>query len=148
MMPNDYVKSLAVLLAWREEAVNGVNGCLGVLFVIRNRATAGWEQGDWFAIMTAKNQFSSMTVLGDGQTTKYPEMHDPVFNKLLQYVDGVYDGTTQDTLTQGAVYYADISSPYFNQTGWFAKTILANPTRFPSVAKIGTTTYFVDKETK
>jgi hypothetical protein len=145
MTPNDYVLTLASLTSWREERGNGLNGCLGVLFVIKNRAKANWELGDVYKILTAANQFDSMTHKGDPNTVLYPNPDDPIFSKLVQYVDGVLDGSIQDTLTQGAVYYADISSPYFNQTGWFAKTILANPTRFPSVAKIGTTSYYADK---
>jgi len=142
---DSYVKALAALTAWREENSNGVNGMMGVLFVIRNRAKANWHFGDWEAIITAQNQFDSMTRVGDGQTVHYPDPRDSNFNKILNYIDGIYDGSTADTLTQGALYYADLTSPGFNKTGWFAKTILANPNRFPCVAKIGSTSYYTDR---
>jgi Cell Wall Hydrolase len=145
MTSENYIKSLACLLAWREEASNGVNGMLAVLFVVANRAKADWEMGDWNKIITAHNQFSSMSVSGDGQLVHYPDPHDTNFNKVLQFVDGIYDGSLQDNLTSGSVYYADLTSPGYQKGGWFDRVILGNPNRFPSVAKVGTTTYFSDK---
>ena len=121
MTPNQFVNSIAALLAWREENANGLNGMLGVLFCLRNRVKAGWFQSDLFENIIAHNQFSSMTVTGDGQLTHYPSMHDQNFQKLLQYVDSVYDpeNPLQDTLTQGGLYYSDLSSPGFTKGGWF-----------------------------
>jgi Cell Wall Hydrolase len=137
---NNYVLSLAALVAWREERGNGLNGCLGVLFVIKNRAKAGWEFGDIFKIITQKNQFDSMVLKGDPNTVEYPSPDDPVFSKLVQYVDGVFDGSTQDTLTQGALYYCD-PGPGVTPGGWFQRNIIDNPAH-PRVAQIGTTLYF------
>jgi hypothetical protein len=141
MISADYVKALACLLAWREENSNGLNGCLGVLFVIRNRALAKWHAGDWNKIMLDKNQFSSMTVPGDGQLVHYPDPTDPTFIRVLQYVDGVYDNTTADNLTSGSLYYADMSSPAYNKTGWFQKNIVESVSH-PRLATIGSTSFF------
>jgi hypothetical protein len=140
----DYVKAIACLLAEREEQTNGTNGMLGVLFVLRNRVNAGWFKGDWLANISARNQFSSMTVLGDAMTIKYQDPREPAFQKVVQMVDQVYDGSLPD-MTAGALYYADLNSPGFVKGGWFDKTILANPDKFPRVAQIGTTTYFGQK---
>ena len=144
MTNEDYVKAIACLLAEREERSNGINGMLGVLCVLRNRAIAGWFKGAWLANITAKNQFSSMTVLGDRMTVEYQDPRAPAFQKVLQMVDQVYDGSLQD-MTAGALYYADLSSPGFVKGGWFDRTIVANPDKFPRVAQIGTTTYFGQK---
>jgi hypothetical protein len=147
MQGQQFLNAIAALLAWREEAINGINGQLGVLFVLRNRLKAGWSHGDFGQIMEGHNQFSSMSVVGDGQTVHYPDVREPSFNKILQYVDSVFDpdNPLADTLTNGAVYYADLNSPGFQKGGWFDRVILSNPTRFPVVAKIGSTTYFADK---
>lgn len=137
----DFEKALGALLAWREERSNGVNGMLAVLFVVRNRAKAGWNQGSWSKIIEAHNQFSSMSVVGDSQTVAYPDPRDPQFLSILQLVDQVYDDTKQDALTTGALYYADMNSPAYNKGGWFDRNIAQSP-EHPRVAQIGTTTYF------
>ncbi len=145
----DFERGLAALLAWREENMNGANGMLGVLFVIRARAKAGaagnpdwkWTQGSWSLVMERHAQFSSMSILGDGQTIKYPDSRDPKFLQVLQYVDTVYDDTRTDNLTGGALYYADLSRGV-TPGGWFATNIVNNPTVHPRTAQIGTTTYF------
>jgi Cell Wall Hydrolase len=139
---NNYVLSLAALTAWREERGNGLNGCLGVLFVIKNRAKAGWDFGDIFKIITQKNQFDSMVRAGDPNTVVYPEPSDQIFSKLVQYVDGIMDGTIEDTLTQGAKYYADLTSPGYTKGGWFDRQIVQFPEKHPRVATVGSTTYF------
>lgn len=142
MTVEDFEKAQAVLLAWREERSNGANGMLGVLFVVRNRAKAGWGTGDWCRVIDAHNQFSSMTVLGDGQTVEYPDVRDPQFLQVLQTVDAVYDDEKKDLLTNGALYYADLASPAYDKGGWFDRTIVQDPANHPRVAQIGTTTYF------
>jgi hypothetical protein len=142
MTVEDFEKAQAVLLAWREERSNGSNGMLGVLFVVRNRAKAGWSGGDWLAVIDAHNQFSSISVLGDSQTVMYPDVRDPGFLQILQAVDSVYDDTRKDLLTNGALYYADMASPGYTKGGWFDRTIAQDPVHHPRVAQIGTTTYF------
>lgn len=147
MTGQDFIKSIATLLAWREERSNGINGQLGVLFVLRNRQKAGWSEGDLGKIMEGHNQFSSMSVVGDSQTVAYPDIRDPNFQKLLQFVDAIFndENPMADSLTSGALYYADLTHAGFQKGGWFDRTILGNPQRFPRVAQIGTTTYFADR---
>lgn len=115
---------------------------LGVLFVVRNRAKAGWGQGDWAKIISQHNQFSSMSVAGDSQTVLYPDVRDPSFLQVLQIVDTVYDGSRDDVLTNGALYYADLGSPAYHKGGWFDRFIAGDQETHPRVAQIGTTTYF------
>lgn len=141
MTSDNFIMSLLALLAEREERSNGVNGMLGVMFVVRNRVNAGWNGGDWVKVITSHNQFSSISVLGDSQTVWYPDSREPNFQRILQEVDGVYDGSTADTLTNNALYYADLSSPGYNKGGWFDRCV-ANSPDHPRVAVIGSTTYF------
>src|SRR5258707_11113026 len=89
----------------------------------------------------AHNQFSSMTVVGDSQTVQYPDPREPNFQRILQLVDGVYDNSMADSLTSGALYYADLNSKAYNHGGWFDRNIV-NSAAHPRVAQIGTTTYF------
>lgn len=138
----DFEMAIASLLSWREERSNGINGMLGVLFVVRNRLKALWNGGDWCKIIAAHNQFSSMSVLGDSQTVAYPDVRDPSFLQLLQTVDSVYDDSRKDVLTNGALYYADMASPGYTKGGWFDRVIVGDPAKHPRAAQIGTTTYF------
>jgi hypothetical protein len=146
MLPEDYEKSEGCLLGWREEASNGLNGMLAVLFLLRNRQNDRKDFSNlnsWSALIQEHNQFSSMTVLGDGQTIHWPDPRDPVFVRLLQAVDSIYDNTAVDTLTHGALYYADLNSPKYNKGGWFDRNVVGKPEAHPRVTTIGTTTYFL-----
>jgi hypothetical protein len=141
---DDFSKSLLCLLAWREERSNGVNGMLGVMFVVRNRVKKGWFGGDYLQNIASHNQFSSMTVVGDSQTVKYPVINDPQFTQALQLVDEVCDENNPrvDNITNGALYYADLNSSGMTQGGWFQTHIVGDPTNHPRSAQIGSTTYF------
>jgi Cell Wall Hydrolase len=139
---DDFNKCMLALVAWREERSNGINGMLGVMFVIRNRVKKGWFGGDYLSNIAGHNQFSSMSVSGDSQTVHYPVIHDPTFTQLLQLTDEVYDDTRTDTITNGALYYADMASTGYNHGGWFDRNIAQNAIDHPRVAVIGTTTYF------
>lgn len=92
----DFIKACAALLAWRDGSKEGFDGMLAVLFVIRNRAQAGWAGGDWLKIVEE---------LSEENTLYYPDTREPNFQRLLQWVDGVYDGTIEDKITNGAKYY-------------------------------------------
>lgn len=141
MEVNNYVLSLAALTGWREERSNGLNGILAVMFVIKNRAKAGWNEGNPWKVITAKNQFDSIIRLADPETIRYPDPTDPLFVKACQYADGIFDGTTVDNLTQGSLYYADTSSEGYDKNGWFQRNIVESPLH-PRLAQIGTTQYF------
>src|SRR5271157_4899587 len=99
MTGEEFIKGLLCLVAERERE-NGVNGTLGIMFMIRNRVNAGWCGGDWGKVIEAT---------APGLTVHYPDVRDPSFQRVLQEVDGIYDGTTADTLTNGAQYCANIS---------------------------------------
>lgn len=137
----DFEKSLAALLAWREERPNGTNGMLGVLFVVRNRVKAGWNQGSWSRVIEAHNQFTSITMVGDPGTVTFPDPREPQFLQILQLVDSVYDNTRLDNLTDGALYYYD-PGPGVTPGGWFEREIIGKPDIHPRCAKIGSTVYF------
>ena len=92
----DFERACAALYAWREARKEGFNGMLGVLFVLRNRAQAGWNDGNWLKIMED---------METSEPWSFPDTREPTFQRLLQWVDGVYDGTTEDKITNGALYH-------------------------------------------
>ena len=93
MIGADFIKACAAAYAWREGHENGFNGMLGVLFTLRNRLGANRHR---------------KTTLGE-QTNpgEYPDVREPSFQRLLQWVDAVYDGTAEDKITNGATRFFD-----------------------------------------
>lgn len=94
MTGDEYVKIVLATVAWRVAGNHGVNAVCGVMFAIRNRVTAGWESGNWTKVMEKIGVF-----------LEYPDPRNPEFQKVLQLVDGIYEGTTPDNLTDGAFYW-------------------------------------------
>jgi hypothetical protein len=150
LTPATFMLSIACLMAWREEVSNGLAGMVGVLHVVRNRAKAGWFEGDFYKGVIAKNQFSSMVIPNDGQLTKWPILNDPNYGlklqQLLHMAPAILSGAMDDQdPTAGAVFYADLQNPGFQKDGWFARVVLADDKKYPCVAKIGSTTYYAEK---
>jgi len=116
MTGEEFIKGLLCLVAERERE-NGVNGMLGIMFMIRNRVNAGWCGGDWLKVLDDRPE----------QVVHFPDVRDPSFQRVLQEADGVYDGSTADTLTNGALYCGSLSRPYLGHE---------------RVAQIGTLTFW------
>ena len=136
MTGEEIIKGLALVAAWKHEHQNGVNGMLAVLFVLRNRVNDGWFNGDW--MLNVEALFNSgpddWTVNTQGiEEGSFPDVREPSFIKLMQYIDGVFDGTQTDTLTDGALYFCPTNSTD-TQSMWLP------------VAVIGSTTYYKIKK--
>jgi len=134
----EFEKSIVALACWREMRGDGVNAMLAVAFVLRNRARAGWNGGSIYQNAIKLNQISSMSVLGDRNTIKYPDPRDPDFQTVLHKIDAIYEGAT-DQITNGAKYYAVLTDA---TSGWFFENIVNKPAEHPRVAQIGKTTFF------
>jgi hypothetical protein len=134
----EFEKGIVALTAWREMESEGLNGMIAVVFVLRSRAKAGWYGGSLYTNAIQKNQFSSMSVLGDKRTIAFPDTRDPVFQSLLAQIDAIYDGAP-DTITNGALYFAVLDD---STSGWFKTNIVDRPDIHPRVAQIARTTFF------
>ena len=134
----EFEKSVVALAAWREMRGEGINAMLAVVFVLRNRAKAGWNGGSIYQNAIKLNQVSSMSVLGDKNTIKYPDIRDPDFQTLLHKIDAIYEDVP-DMITSGAKYYAVLTDA---TSGWFFENIVNKPLEHPRVAQIGKTTFF------
>lgn len=129
MSGEDYIKAQAVRIAYEDGGSNGLNGMLAVLFVLRNKvwgyagdAPAG--AGDWQLIIDEAligRTTNSLTL---------PDVRDPSFQKVLQYVDGVFDNSLADHLTDGAMWYGTKENT----------RLLANS--FQRVAQVGSLTFW------
>ena len=125
--------SIAALCAWREARDSEVDE-QAVLHVIANRSKK-WGQSV-LQVVTARNQFSSMTFPRDPQTVKYPGENDARLEVILPLCNptkGLFNGQLQDP-TRGSLYYWNpkASSP----TGWFAREI-AGSAKHPEMAVVG-----------
>jgi spore germination cell wall hydrolase CwlJ-like protein len=118
-----YSKFLLALVIWREASGEGEVGMLAVGHVIANRVFH-WSRS-WHDVILGQNQFSSMTIKGDGQTVKYPALGDPVFD----IAESVYAGFSRDN-TGGALYYANEEVV---GVGWYRDHIILSPEHLVTV---------------
>jgi N-acetylmuramoyl-L-alanine amidase len=107
-------KSLLPLVVWREARGEGKEGMAAVLNVIANRVKQG---KGWAEVICSKNQFSSMSVLGDSQTVAWPNHADQRFLDslaLVEQLDSLPDATG------GATFYWN---PQTATSQWFAEAV-------------------------
>ena len=129
-----YETVMLALVMWREARGEGRDGMRAVGHVVRNRHKAGW--GSVVDCITKKNQFTSMSVPGDGQLTRWPKTGE--FLNTLHDANRILDGSDGD-LTKGALYYANLE---IATSGWFFEHIVGDPVGHPVTATIGRHTFF------
>lgn len=98
----DFLRGLAAHLAWMEGKDHGLNGQLAILFCLRNRVAAGWEDGDLGRIIQGAYYFRYSIAQ---YLIEVPDVRNPEVQQLLGYVEGVFDNTIQDRLTEGATHW-------------------------------------------
>lgn len=108
-MDNERVATqyLLALVAYREAGGEPPEGRLAVMHTILNRAAHPcWWGKTPYEVITAPEQYSSMTHLGDYQTIKFPKLTDLTFAACLQMAGDVLDGQTQHPAPGADSYYA------------------------------------------
>ena len=133
---DSYLQALLAVCAWREARGEGLQGMRAVMHVIRNRVQA-WKQ-DWDEVISRRNQFTSMSVKGDGQLTVWPDDDDALFEQVLDLAVDIYHGMDND-ITEGALYY---ENPQVATSQWFIDRIRNNPMEHPTTAIIGRHTFY------
>lgn len=128
-MATAYDKFLCAICIFREARGDGNDAMLAVAHVIDNRAKA-WGKS-WAQVITDKNQFSSMSVIGDSQTIVWPTEKDD----LASIIDEVCQGRLDD-VTHGALYYANEAHL---QSEWYQRNIITPA--HPITALIGKQTF-------
>ena len=129
-----YDMALLVIVSWREARGDGREAMRAVAHVIANRVKA--NKSSWVVEICKPNQFSSMTICGDGQTIVWPSEKDAI--SVYAMLHNVYDGTDPDN-TNGAIFYANLETA---TSGWFFENIVQRPDLHPKVALIGKQTFF------
>ena len=134
----DYAIFMMALTLWREARGDGEDGMRAVGHVIANRRNASFHR-DWVAVITARNQFTSMSVHSDPETVLWPVTGDAVFAIAMRLAADIIEGTDPDN-TLGAQYYANLAT--MDRYGWFKQNILDEPEVHPQTAVIGKQTFF------
>ena len=109
---------------------------LAVGCVIKNRAAS--ENKTIYEICTAANQFSSLTVHSDPETTLWPPLDDNSWQVAQTIATKIITGNYND-ITNGANYYYD---PRTATSGWFVDNIVNNPQSHPLTVIIGNHHFF------
>lgn len=133
MMWDDYRKFVLALTMWREASGEGREGMRAVGHVIWNRHMS--EAADVITIIEGKNQFSSMTVAGDGQTVRWPHPPDAMFEVAMSLAELIPTG--DDDITGGSVFYWN---PVTATSEWFKDRVADG--RLVKVVSIGHHDFF------
>jgi N-acetylmuramoyl-L-alanine amidase len=133
------LQSLALCI-WKEARGDGMEGMRAVAHVVANRVVEwyGSGEGSVHNAVYAKNQFTSMSVPSDAQFNLEPEDGNVLYRGALAICGTVLDGTDDD-LTNGALYYANLQNA---SSDWFDENIVRDPTHHPQTAVIGHQTFF------
>lgn len=92
---SEFTNSIIALACWRAAKNELHHVMLAVLMVLKNRADAGWYEGDLY--LNATSCFSE-------NSSECPDVRDPQFQQLLAKMDAVIDGRVPDK-TGGAIWF-------------------------------------------
>lgn len=157
MLGENFIKAQLCLQAYRDAASDGVDGMLACAFVIRNRVRAGWQGGDWTAILSHHRDYAASNL---PPQFDLPDPRNFAFSLLLQQIDGVFSGATEDAitspnstlLTTGAIvsfgsttkpvalYYGRLNDP--NLRPWFLDSISRDTENHHMIASVGSLSFF------
>lgn len=134
-------KYIMALCIWREAGGDGVDGMTAVAWVIQNRFNAKFDGASTILdVITEKNQFSSLTVLGDRMTVKWPRSNSAQADlsawAAAQQI--VLNLSTSTDPTNGALYYYN---PKTATSSWFTQNIAHSPNH-PQTAEIKSQVFF------
>lgn len=116
MIVADYLVFALSVLMWNEDRDNGLQLPLACGLVVRNRAMAGWDGGDWLTLIKKHDSYSAWP-----DRTRKLEFGDPMrddnFRRCLAIANNIYEGREKD-ITFGALRYAklnDVSEDFCNK---------------------------------
>ena len=96
MTASEFSRGVMAQAAWQAAQNETHQVMLSVLMVFKNRAEAGWYDGDLYE--------NCARWLGENPG-EFPDVRDPQFQNLISKLDGVITGLVPDK-TGGAFYFA------------------------------------------
>lgn len=115
---DDYIKGKLVEIGWRFcKSYIGAGHIAGqmIMHTVANRVRCGW--GSWLQVLDGIPKYMAENEL---PPLEHPAVWDATFVKLLQTVDGIYDGSTPD-LSKGALFWCDLAKI---ERDWFREKIV------------------------
>lgn len=152
MRNDDFVKSHLALRAWQDGYDEGLNGMMAVAFAIRDRVRAGLYGGNWIQILAHHQEWSAKL---ERPSDELPDPNNFAVRGLLQAIDGIFNGSTPNTITMPqdgmANYMSLVVAPppplYYGRLDkannpWFLEEICRQPDKHKRVATVGMLTFF------
>lgn len=136
MNADNYIKGqIAAYCIQEGHGAGGADKMIAIAHVLRNRVAAGWQGGDWMAVLenAAQNRAKVPPPLAG------LDLRNGSVKAFLQAVDDIYAGAEEDELTGGALYYADLHDI---TNSWFLENIARDPINHPRTATVGLTAFF------
>lgn len=96
MTGSSFLSGQLARIAWLDGGQEGLNGALGCAFTIRNRVRAGWFNGTWAEVLSNHMKWSHSST---PQPSSVPDPNNYAFQRLLQEIDGIFNGTREDDIT-------------------------------------------------
>ena len=146
MTSDSFVKAHLAQLCWRNAPAGKAFQSMQCLaFIERNRVRAGWMGGDWLSIIANDAAYQAYEgnhrrlSVGTGPAVlqDFPDLRDEIFKKFLWEIDRIYDGSREDPMTEGALWWAEAEK--INRP-WFLENIARKPEQHPRVAQVASLT--------
>ena len=116
---DNYVKGKLVEMGWRfgQSYVGAAGHIAGqmIMHTLANRVRCGW--GSWLQVV---DRVPSFMAENEMPPLTHPSLWDAAFVKLLQTVDGIFDGSVPDS-SKGALYWGDLAKI---ERPWFMEKIV------------------------
>lgn len=131
MTTDTAVKAQLAFFAYSEANHTGqLDSMRAVCFIVRNRVRAGWGGGNWNRVINFAQRHAAHDTRTEG-----PSLESDIFRRLLLEIDEIYQGTSEDGMTEGGLYYCDVTGRPIRE--WFAKNIVQDQGHHPRVAQVG-----------
>ncbi len=113
-----YCQAKLVEMGWRfSQSYVGAGHIAGqmIMQTLMNRVRAGWG-----SVLQVIDRIPNHMAENEIPPLVHPSIHEPTFVKLLQAVDGVFDGAIND-LSKGALYWGSLNRI---EREWFREKIV------------------------
>lgn len=96
MIGANFLKAELARIAYLDGGKEGISGAMGCAFAIRNRVRAGFYNGSWSQVLSNHRQYSASL---EPYPDTIPDPNTFLMTRLLQEIDGVFDGNQEDNVT-------------------------------------------------
>lgn len=143
MLASDVICVYLANLMFNEPKDDGVQGWTACGLVVKNRVLAGWENGDWVAVIKNHDKYSANPPETPRALTWGDPIRDDKFRRCLAIATNIYQGLEKD-ITQNALRFGRL-----DQCSEDFKTKIVQPKDpttglqlHPRVAQIGKQSFF------